>query len=219
MGEVLTRKCACCKGVIEIDVDYVHDVVYFDKLYYHKSCFEELAAKRMANKRSSPKWQAAMSDNLRQVQKDADYEINYCYGRDMLYNHILANYDVYSVSSYANMTFRNIVEGNYKGKSRPIPYREFAECWIDNQTELDRICSNNLRLGKRMAGDQRINYDTAVVVRMYPEWRQHKIKAEREQKEFINSVVFDEIDMSRIGHKQHTQRRDMSDISDDLFVE
>ena len=34
MAETITRKCAKCKGVIEIDVDNIRGVIYHNKLYY-----------------------------------------------------------------------------------------------------------------------------------------------------------------------------------------
>lgn len=171
MAEIITRKCAKCKGVIEIDVDDTKDVVYFDKKFYHEDCFIETATKKASNKRSSFSWQEALDDGLRQISKDAKYNIDYCYGRDLLFEHLLHNYDVCAISSYANMLISNVVNGRYKGKSKPILYREFAECWISVQSDLDNIYKKNKRIGKNMTGDQRINYDLAIVVRTYPEWK------------------------------------------------
>ena len=219
MGEIITRKCAKCKSVIEIDVDDIKDVVYFENLYYHKSCFEDLATLKASNKRCSPKWKGALDDGLRQVQKDANYIINYCYGRDLLFEHLLHNYDVCVISSYIQMTVDKVVRGNYKGKSKPIPYREFAQCWIDGQSTLNKIYTNNKQVGKNMGGDQRLIYDLAVVVNRFPKWKNAKIKLEKEKQEFINSVKFDDIDMSKIGQGKQVKRTDISDISDDIFVE
>lgn len=219
MGEIITRKCAKCRGVIEIDVDDIRDVVYFDKKFYHEDCFIETATKKASNKRSSFSWQEALDDGLRQISKDAKYNIDYCYGRDLLFEHLLHNYDVCAISSYANMLISNVVNGRYKGKSKPILYREFAECWIEGQKTLNNIAFKNRQVGKEMTGDQRVIYDLAIVVNQFPKWKSAKIKAEKDKQEFINSVKFDDIDMSRIGQSNKTVKTDISDISDDIFVE
>lgn len=213
MGDVVTRKCACCKGTIVIDIDDIDDVVYFDKLYYHKACFRELVSKKATNKRCSPKWKAVLDMGLKQPEDDAKYIINYCYGRNKLFDHILRHYDIYAISSYAKMLMENVVSGEYKGKSKPIMYRDFADCWIDMQPDLDSIYKNNQRLGKNMTDDQRINYDLAVVVRTYPEWKR---KIEHEKKNAKNRNVPEQckinIDYSQI--KTQTHHDGLDDISD-----
>lgn len=219
MGDIVTRKCACCKGEIEIDVDDVRDVVYFDKLYYHKSCFEQLVAQKAANKRCSPKWKAMLGMGLKQLEKDAEQIVSSRYGHDKLFDHMLFHYDIYTISTYTQKLMDNVVNGQYKGKSKPISYRDFADCWVDMQPDLDSIYKNNQRLGKNMTSDQRINYDLAVVVRTYPEWKKRKIRAEAAKKEAIRSAVFDEIDMSKIGQGKQVKKKDISNISDDIFVE
>ena len=218
LEKIITRKCACCKDVIEIDVNDIRDVVYYDKKFYHKECFVEAATKKAANKRSSLGWKNALDDGLRQITKDAVYNINYCYGRDLLFEHLLSNYDVYSISSYANMLISNVVSGKYKGRSNPILYRNLAECWIDSQSSLNNIYSNNLRLGKSMTGDQRVIYDLAVVVRTYPEWKR---KQEQKKKKIENRNVAERrkinIDYTQIQTiKTNSGLGDISDLLDEI---
>lgn len=213
MSDVLTRKCAKCKGAIEIDVNDIKNVVYFDKLYYHLFCFEDLATQKASNKRCSIKWKEALNDGLKQVQHDAEYIINYCYGRDLLFDHLLNNYNICAVSSYIQMTIDKVIKGNYKGKSKPILYRDFAECWIAMQSELNKIYANNKRLGKSMSGDQRINYDLAVVVSMYPQWKK---KQEYNKRKIENRSISEQkeikIDYSKI--KTTNASSGLGDISD-----
>lgn len=213
MANVMVRKCNDCKGAITIDVNDIKDVVYFKKYYYHKSCFEKLATKKSLSKRSSSDWKEALDDGMKQIQADAKYMINYCHGRDLLYEHLLSNYDICSISTYCEDTINKVLTGTYKGKSKPISYRDFAECWVSIQPELDKIYVNNKRLGKSMSGDQRINYDLAVVVRMYPQWKKsqeyNKRKTENrnisEQKEV-------KIDYNKI--KTTNESSGLGDISD-----
>ena len=219
MTDIMTRKCAKCKGEIEIDVNDIRDVVYFDKSYYHKDCFRELAQQKASNKRCSAKWQETLSDDLKQVSQNANYIINYCYGRDLLFEHLLNSYDICALSSYIKMALDNVVAGKYKGKSKPIPYRDLAICWIDGQRALDKIYINNKQIGKDMSGDQRLIYDLAIVVNRFPKWKNLKVKSEKAKQELVNMVSFDDIDMSKIGHGKQEKKKDISDISDDIFVE
>lgn len=217
--QVLQRKCAKCKKEIEIDRDNICEVVLFNKLYYHEACFKELAHQKISNRRSSPMWKEALDDELKQIKKDAINVLNYCIGRDDLCEHILSSYNVCAISSYIQMTIDSVVKGNYKGKSKPIAYRDLAQCWIDGQNTLNNIFIKNKQLGKDMTGDQRIIYDLAIVVNRFPKWKSAKVNAEKEKQEFINSVSFDDIDMSKIGQGKQVKRIDISDISDDIFVE
>lgn len=213
MAKVMARRCGACDEAVTIDVNDIKDVVYFKGTYYHKGCFEKLAREKAANKRCSKDWKIALDDGMRQIEADAKHMINYCYGRDLLYEHLLSNYDICSISAYCETTINKVLAGTYKGKSKPIPYRDFAECWVAMQPELDKIYANNKRLGKSMTGDQRINYDLAVVVRAYPQWKKgqeyNRCKAENrkisEQKEI-------KIDYSKI--KITSASSGLGDISD-----
>lgn len=219
MSETITRKCQDCKKEIVVDRDNIDGIIFFKKYYYHEDCFRALATKRASQSRSSPDWKKALDDNLIHLKKETMDALNYWIGRDDLFTHLLDNYNINSVSSYVSKTVDQIIQGTYKGKSNPIPYRDFATCWIESQKGLDKIAMKNERIGKKMTGDQRINYDMAIMVRRYPEWKKEKAKIEQNKKEVISSVVFDELDMSRIGQGKQIKRRDISDIADDIFVE
>ena len=213
MVKTITRKCKNCEGAIIIDVNDIKDVVYFKGSYYHKSCFEKLATKKAANKRCSKDWKVALDDDMRQIEADAREITNYCYGRDLLYDHLLETYDICSVSTYCESTINKVLTGTYKGKSKPIPYRGFAECWVAMQPELDKIYANNKRLGKSMTGDQRVNYDLAVVVRAYPQWKKSQ---EYDRRKAENRKISEQkeikIDYSKI--KTTNASSGLGDISD-----
>ena len=38
MANIMVRKCAKCKGEIEIDMNDIHDIVLRNRLYYDRSC-------------------------------------------------------------------------------------------------------------------------------------------------------------------------------------
>ena len=218
MGDTVTRKCAYCKGEIVVDVDDVRDVSYFDKLYYHTSCLHELAIQKSANKRCSSKWKDVLTTGWRQVQTDAKNTINYCYGHDKLFDHILCHYNVYAISSYTKMMMENVVKGTYKGKSKPIPYRDFADCWMESQAKLDEVYCYNQKHGKSMTDEQRINYDLAIVVRTYPDW---KMKQEYNKRKIENRNVAEQrkvnIDYTQIKAQEFSDGLgDISDLLDEI---
>lgn len=213
MGDLVLRKCACCKNEIVIDVDDVKDVVYFDKLYYHIGCFQDVAMRKSMSKRCSPKWKDVVDTGFRQAQVDAKRIIEYCYGHDKLFDHILHCYNIYSISSYTKMMIENVVKGVYKGKSRPIPYRELADCWISSQANLDDIFRYNQKHGKTMTNDQRVNYDLAVVVRKYPEWAS-KMEYKKQQVENRNVAEQGKINIDYTQIKSQTCHDGLDDIND-----
>lgn len=212
MGDIVTRKCAYCKDVIEIDVDDVKGVVYLDKSYYHKACFSQVVAQKIANKRCSLKWKMMSETGFKHLEKDAEYVVNQRYGHDRLFDHMLYHYDIYTISSYTQKLMDNVVNGQYKGKSKPIAYRDFADCWIDIQPDLDSIYKNNQRLGKNMTDDQRINYDLAVVVRMYPEWKK-KIEYKKKKMENRNVVEQPKVNIDYTQFKTQSSCDGLDDIS------
>lgn len=220
MSKVVIRKCKACDAAIEIDPDNVCDLVYFKKVYYHESCFRELAIKRSSRKNSLPDWKEALDDNLRQVKKDADYMINYGVGHDALYDHIVEHYDVVIVPPGSKRLMEDVVGGEYKGKSKPIPYRDFAQCWIELQNDLDKIYSYNKQNGKQMTVGQRMNYDLAIVVSRYPDWKKTKEKRKAEVIEQQNKAKENiKIDYSKIKStaSENGVLDDISDLLDDLI--
>ena len=220
MSKMVIRKCTACGEAIIIDPDNVHDLVYFKKVYYHERCFRELAIKRSSRKNSSPDWKEALDDNLSQVKKDAEYMINYGIGHNALYDHIVEHYDVVTVPPGSKRLMEDVVGGEYKGKSKPIPYRDFAQCWIELQKDIDKIYSYNKQNGKQMTTMQRLNYDLAVVVGRYPDWKKAKEKHKAEVIEQQNKAKENiKIDYSRIKSTKNDNGvlDDISDLLDDLI--
>ena len=111
------------------------------------------------------------------------------------------------------MLMENVVKGEYKGKSKPIAYRDFARCWIDIQCELDNIFHKNQKLGKNMSEDQRVNYDLAIVVSSYPKWKK---KQEFNKQKIENRKVAEQKEVKVNYSKIKTIDTDngLGDISD-----
>ena len=65
MADIITRKCACCKGVINIDKRSINNVLQFQDKYYHYNCFERMATEKAASKRGKPQmWKDALGSHV-----------------------------------------------------------------------------------------------------------------------------------------------------------
>ena len=180
MAESTVRKCAHCKGEIHIERYNVHDVLLFKKYYYHHECFKEYVQKKLAGKNPHKMWKEALN-NISDYENNAKEELEFWFTRDDIYNHLLDNYDIVEVPRSVFVKLDAVITGTYGRKSKPIDYADFVACWRDGQTTLNKINRDNKRLGKTIEGVNRINYDLAVVLKKFPQWRkkQEKLKAER----------------------------------------
>ena len=180
MADSIVRKCAHCKGEIHIERNNVHDVLLFKNYYYHHKCFEERVQQRLSSKKPHQMWKDAMS-HIKEYENDAKEALEFWFNRDDIYNHLLNNYDIVEVPGAVFTRLDAVITGTYGRKSKPIDYADFVACWRDGQTTLNKINRNNKIAGKNIEGVNRINYDLAVVLKKFPQWRkkQEKLKAER----------------------------------------
>ena len=222
VGNMITRKCACCKGVIEIDVNDIRDVVYFQDKYYHYDCFESMATKKAASKRGKPQmWQDAL-DNIWELEADTKKMLVQFIARDELNAWLLSNYDIVMVPSYFWQLVADLEKGVYKRqRCKPVSVGTLCECWKWGQRKLNEIGQYNRTHNKGPKDDSaRLTYDLAVLVGKVPSYLAYKEKKKAAKNEMLRSAVFDDdIDMSRIGQTKHIKKKDISDISDDIFIE
>lgn len=218
MTQKITRKCAHCKSAIDIDRTNIHGTLLFKNKYYHTNCFIEMVKQKESGKRCAPCWKGVLN-NIKEFENDANAALTYWFNRDDLYNHLLDNYDVASVSNAVFTRMCSMIDGTYGRKSKPIKLDEFVACWRDSQKELDKIALNNRKKGNEIFGEPRIHYDFAIIMRTFPKWKkeQEKRKAEimeqkRNQTEKIN-INYDS--MQRTETKQQEGLGDISALLDD----
>lgn len=218
MADSTVRKCEHCKESIHIDRNNVHDVLIFKDKYYHIQCFKDRVKQRLAGKQPHKMWKDAL-DHISEYENDAREAIEFWFTRDDIYNHILDHYDVIKVESPIFTRIDAVITGTYGRKSKPIDYADFVECWRYGQSKLDKIARQNRAAGKNITGTARVNYDLAVVVKKFPQWKkwQEKLKAERieterAQREAVrinyNSMVRTEIKQEGLD--------DISDLLDEF---
>ena len=206
MADSIVRKCEHCKGSILIDRNNVHDVILFKNKYYHSKCFKERVEQRLAGKNPHKMWNDALS-HINEYENDAKEAIEFWFNRDDIYNHILGHYDVIKVESPIFTRIDAVITGTYGRKSKPIDYADFVECWRYGQPKLDEIARKNRAAGKNITGEARVNYDVAVVVKKFPQWKkwQEKLKAERieverAQREAVR-INYDKMIRTEIKHE------------------
>lgn len=206
MADSTVRKCDHCKESIYIDRNNVHDVLMFKDKYYHNRCFKERVQQRLAGKQPHKMWKDAL-DHISEYENDAKEAIEFWFTRDDIYNHILEHYDVIKVESPIFTRIDAVITGTYGRKSKPIDYADFVECWRYGQSKLDNIARQNRAAGKNITGTARVNYDLAVVVKKFPQWKKwqeklkaERIEAERAQREAVR-INYDKMIRTEIKHE------------------
>lgn len=222
MGDVLTRKCACCKGDIEIDPHHIYDVIAFEKKYYHSACFEKMAAEKAASKRGKPQmWQEAL-DHLWELEAETKKTLEKYVAQDGLNKWLLEHYDIVMVPNRFWQILADLENGKYKGKHcNPVKMETLYGCWKWGQKKLNEINQYNKANNKGPANDEaRIMYDLAVLVGKVPQFLKYKEQQQAAKIEMAREAMsLTDVDMSKVGRGKQVQRRDVSNISDDIFVE
>jgi hypothetical protein len=222
MGNMITRKCACCKGEIAIDKNNLNNILFFNKLYYHTKCFEEMAVKKAASKRGKPQmWQDAL-DRLWEIEAETKKMLESYLAKDELNMWLLEHYDVIEVPTRLFQIIAELELGKYKGKRcKPVKASTLCGCWKWGQHKLDEIDQYNKTHNKGPSDDSaRIMYDLAVLIGKVPNYLAYKEKQKAARNEMVRTaIMYDDIDMSKIRQGKQTKRKDISDISNDIFTE
>ena len=222
MAEIITRKCAHCKCEIEIHRNNISDVLQFQDKYYHFDCFETMAATKAASKRGKPEmWQNAL-DHIWELEAETKKMLEHFWAKDDLNAHLLGNYDVVMIPTRFWQIVAELELGKYKGgRCKPVNISTLCGCWKWGQRKLNEINQYNKSHNKGPQDDTaRLMYDLAILIGKIPNYLAYKTK----QKVAINAMARtaisnDDIDMSKIGQGKQIKRKDVSDISDDIFTE
>lgn len=221
MAETIIRKCAKCKGEIKINVDDIRDVIFFNKLYYHESCFEEMAIQKATSKRGKPQmWQDAL-DRLWELEVETKKVLEHFAAKDELNMWLLENYNITMIPTRFWQVVADLEAGKYKGKRcKPIDVETLCGCWKWGQNRLNKISLNNKVNKKGPTNDtERLNYDLAILLSHIEDYRKYQnrmkaAEAERDIREKENIKV----DYSKIkAINNNSGLDDISDLLDDLI--
>lgn len=174
----MERKCAKCKGTIKIDHDSIIDIIFYKKLYYHKSCFCELATERSQSKRGKPEdWKHALN-SVFVLEADTAKMLRGLCARDDLNIWLLDHYDISAVPSRFWQVVADLECGKYKGKRcKPVTMETLFGAWKWGQRKLDEIARNNrMKHTGPQSDDARIAYDLAVLVQKIPNYLAYEAK-------------------------------------------
>lgn len=222
MLNAITRKCAKCKAVIEIGVSDIKDVIFFNKLYYHKDCFKSMATEKAASKRGKPQmWQDALG-RIEDLESETKKMLERFVVKDELNAWVLENYNITMIPTRFWQVITDLESGKYKGKHcKPVDIRVLCGCWKWGQRKLNEIGQYNTSHNKGPKDDNaRLMYDLAILVGKVPNYLACVEKQKAAKNEMTTAIALnDDIDMSKIGQGKQVKRVDISDISDDIFVE
>lgn len=222
MTDIVTRKCACCKNVIEIHKNNVKNVIQFQDKYYHSECFVKMASEKAASKRGKPQmWQDALN-RISELEADAKNILEHFFARDDLNVWLLENYNIAMIPSRFWQIISDLENGIYKGKRcKPVETETLCGCWKWGQHKLNEIHKYNQSHNKGPTdGNARLMYDLAILVGKVPQFLAYREKQKAAEIEMSRTAVLhDDLDMSKIGQGKQIKKRDVSNIADDIFVE
>jgi hypothetical protein len=181
-----------------------------------------MAQNKAATKRGKPQmWQDAL-DKIWELEAETKRMLESYVAKDELNLWLLDNYDIVEVPKRLFQVISELEVGKYKGKRcKPVTASTLYGCWKWGQQKLNEISQYNKFHNKGPIDDSaRIMYDLAVLIGKIPNYLAYKEKQKAAKHEMATVVVLnDDIDMSKIGQVKQTARNDISDISDDIFVE
>lgn len=221
MSDIILRKCGGCSNVIEINRNDITDVCYYKNKYYHAQCFCEIAEKRSNTKRgTAAEWKYAL-DNLCELKADTKNMLESAWIKDDFNEHLLSNYDIAAVPTRFWQIVADLGNGSYKGKRcKPISMKMLCDEWQWGQRKLNSIGNKNKTSHKGPQNDEaRLLYDLAILIQKYPTFLAYKEKQKAEKRDMARITIDNDVDMSRVGQGKQETRKDVSDISDDIFVE
>lgn len=225
VGNTITRKCACCKGIIEIDKNCISDVICFQGKYYHYNCFESMASEKAASKRGKPQmWQDAL-DQIWELEAETKKALEQFIAKDELNAWLLSNYDIVTVPSYFWQLVADLEGGMYKRKRcKPVSTTMLYSMWRWGQKRLNQIDVKNKerKMGPQTDND-RIRYDLSILLSHTEDFKRHqrRVKAEKAESEAENkrndkSINYTSISKSKEDSKKYKEDS-INDILDEIF--
>ena len=215
MPNIIVRKCKTCSQPIEIDMDNINNVVFYKTLYYHKTCFCNLAKNKVESKKGKYEdWQYAL-DHLSEFEIAAKDRLEYPLIKDNFNEYLLKNYNVVAVPDRLWEVAATLEKGIYKRKKcKPISIKILHEAWAWGQHKLNKINVQNKMNNKGPTSDEdRILYDFAVLVAKIPNYLAHKSKIEAMQAEAKKETAINRINYNNMKRTE-TKQEGLDDISE-----
>ena len=220
MADVIIRKCAKCKGEIEINKKNICNVLQFQDKYYHYDCFEAMATEKAQSNRGKPQmWQDAL-DRIWDIEDETKKMLEQFCAKDDLNTWLLDNYDIVMIPTRFWQVVADLGVGKYKNKRcKPIPVKNLYDCWKWGQIHLDKIAANNKLNHKGPTNDaDRLRYDLAILITKYPSFLKYKSKMAVVAATSNIKEKQPKIDYSTLGNNKPTDSdSDILDLMDEIF--
>lgn len=217
-------KCHICGeyiNLLTLDIDHNKDVLYYKKQYYHKEC---LYKNRMMLKRGAwtqEKWDKELFVMLEQTKQ----HINKIICNKHLYDFLSKNYNVIVFSKRFCTKINQLQEGEYPRLMTAMPIEDLLDMWQQKLNYLNKIYAKNKNNGKNMNGEQRLNYDLAILVNKYDSyltWKQrqkeNQEKIEKEYKENKNQIDYNKLHVKKqnVSEDNSSNDIDINSILDEI---
>lgn len=222
MGNIVTRKCAKCRGTIEINKNDIKDVLQFQDKYYHYDCFESMATEKAASNRGKPQmWQEAL-DSIWEIEADTKKMLEHYFAKDDLNAWLLDNYDIVTVPSYFWQLVADLESGKYKNKKcKPVSITTLYPMWRWGQKHLDKIAANNKSNNKGPSnGNDRLRYDLAILLSHTNDYMKYITRSKEEAVEIAAKVESaKKFDYEKIykQSKKEEKKDNILDLVNDIF--
>jgi hypothetical protein len=210
-------KCCVCGGYINfltIDIEHNKDILYYQKRYYHKDCLFQNRTKLKKGAWTQEKWDKEYPIILKQTKQYMSKPIY----EKRFYSFLSKNYDIVTFSKRFCMKINQLQKGTYPHLLTVMPIEDLFDMWQQKINFLNKIYAKNKNNGKIMNGEQRLNYDLAILINKYDSylaWKQRKKEnQEKIKQEYENKQ--NQIDYSKIPIK--TQKVSKNNSSNDIDI-
>ena len=229
METTIERKCKECKNKITITYGDTNDVIYYQRLYYHTSCFCNMVNRKANTKRGNPAEWKDVLNNLDEIKKytkttimsnwpkeKAEKKPRKRVATDDLNEYLLTTYKIQVVESRFWMTVRDLEKGLYrKRKCKKVSIEVLLGAWKWGQHKLDEIHrKNKMNNNGPKSNEERIFYDLAILLKKIPNYLAYKAKQDALMAEASESIV--RINGSSVLRPDEIETIGLDDISDML---
>ena len=222
----LVRKCAFCGESIDINLNSLGEVIYYDKKTYHSKCFiqEAIAASKSKNSIRAEKYTTALrgiGDIKIQTLKHLKNELY----KKKVADFIKESYDITILPKSIYTRLSDIYTGKYKDLSEGIPPQYLYDMWKRSLNFLNGTANRNKAKGNNMTAMQRVIYDIAILTNKYDSYKKWLEKQKILAAEKVKSDIYSDTDkvikyFSKAQSKNNAaqyENNDISSLTDEIF--
>jgi len=219
---VVKRKCACCKTDVLVSTGSLNEAIYYDKKTYHSKCFMEMCEKRSKMKRPdvSEKWKYVLT-TLDAIRSESYAHFDIAIIKEAIFLFIKETYDISIIPTSVWQKLGNIYSGTYRGMGIGIPPEHLIDMWKQKVDMLNTLASNNIKKGRAMTSEQRINYDLSVLINKYDRYlkwlEKQKVLESEEATNKQNASNITRVIIENKVQEVNKNNDDMADLVDDIF--